>query len=29
MLERTAPFRLDAGFSEEGFEFSAGFGFSF
>ena len=29
MVERTAPFRLDAGFSEDGFEFSAGFGFTF
>lgn len=29
MIERTAPFRLDLGFSEDGYEFSAGFGFEF
>ena len=29
MVERTAPFRVDFAFSEEGFEFSAGFGFNF
>jgi outer membrane protein assembly factor BamA len=29
MLERTAPFRLDLAFSEDGYEFSAGFGFEF
>ncbi len=28
-LERTAPFRVDLGFSEDGYEFSAGFGFTF
>jgi hypothetical protein len=29
MLERTAPFRVDLGFSEDGYELSAGFGFTF
>ena len=29
MVERTAPFRLDLAFSEDGYEFSAGFGFEF
>lgn len=28
-LERTAPFRIDLGFSEEGYQLTAGFGFSF
>jgi hypothetical protein len=28
-LERTAPFRFDLGFSEDGYEVSAGFGFTF
>lgn len=29
MIERTAPFRVDIGFSEDGYEFGAGFGFLF
>ncbi|MDP6977083.1 MAG: BamA/TamA family outer membrane protein [Myxococcota bacterium] len=29
MVERTAPFRVDIAFSEDGYEFSAGFGFVF
>ena len=29
MVERTAPFRIDIAFSEEGYEFGAGFGFTF
>ncbi|MCP4038055.1 MAG: BamA/TamA family outer membrane protein [bacterium] len=29
MVERTAPFRVDVGFSEDGYEFTAGFGFTF
>jgi outer membrane protein assembly factor BamA len=29
LLERTAPFRLDVGFSEEGGYVAAGFGFTF
>lgn len=29
MIERTAPFRVDLGFSEEGYELTAGFGFAF
>ena len=28
-LERTAPFRVDLGFSEDGMKVSAGFGYSF
>ncbi len=28
-LERATPFRVDLGFSEDGYEFAAGFGFSF
>ncbi len=29
MIERTAPFRVDIAFSEDGYEFGAGFGFVF